>query len=496
MFDPLSALACIGFSIGALSFLANTVSKIDERAEEMRECKSRLRSFHWRLQELYLKFAAWQTIWLGKKPFRDETYIDFWGSKTFEDIHIVMGEILKVSKQIERLLRMTSCLDKEQSNAWVHLLNLDPFRLAEARPMEVEKIKLMQKIGFTLFRNESLLEKIARLRSQIDGLENISQLSYRMRQHKDPNTKVTHEELLNASKIKIFIDDVSRYACSLYTLQQSEEQHIRWALELSPPEVEQALDPWNEPDTTYLDFFIRNIGQAHQRKAKRFRVFVLGDLGDIQTTSIKTFSKIHEILRDEVDTVLEDGPELFNLLEEPKSRSKPFRKMLTEGILSGPNRKSFDVERAELAYGLAHWFVMLWNTPWSWNLCSCGIRCTRLVKSSTRHAFDPRIGGPHWAPECHPANFANRRLLLLGITLAEIALTVPISVKPDGHSLMFTMGERWITGRSLADKIRKQCGRDTITKAVRYCLEYEDRKPESTLRPEDFEDYRQNILLP
>lgn len=175
--------------------------------------------------------------------------------------------------------------------------------------------------------------------------------------------------------------------------------NIGWALELSPPEAEHRFDPWDEPDTRYLDFFVRNIAQNLRRKARRFRVYVLGESTETQAFSIKALTKIQEILLDEQDLDVEDGPmQSFSLLDESTEgvhSSRPFRKMLTGGVHSGPNGQSFDVERAELAYGLACWFILLWDTPWLLNLCSCGIRCLRLKNASTRHAFTSHVDKPH-----------------------------------------------------------------------------------------------------
>lgn len=218
----------------------------------------------------------------------------------------------------------------------------------------------------------------------------------------------------------------------------------------------------------------------------------------MQQWPVLAFDEIHRIITNHLRCSLETRSEkLLDLLEEPRSRSRPFRKMLTSGILSGAKGKSFDIERAELAYGLAYWLVLLWNTPWSLGLCSCGIRGTYLVQSGTRHAFKAHIDSAHWDPPCYQDDkMVNHKLLLLGTTLAEIALTEPISISSvESGSVQFIFQEQMITKTRLIDTLRKKCGRDNITKAVRYCLDL-DNEPENDLRPENLEDFQQNILLP
>ena len=86
MFDPLSALACIGFATGTLSFLVTTLSKIDERIDEIKECGSRLLAHKLQLEEGRHKIDTWLRVWRGRHAFDDEVYRFFWGSPAFEEI--------------------------------------------------------------------------------------------------------------------------------------------------------------------------------------------------------------------------------------------------------------------------------------------------------------------------------------------------------------------------------------------------------------------------
>lgn len=227
MFEPLAAFSCIGFAIEALGFLVNTVSKIDERIDVMRECKSRLRSFYLELGEGHLRLRAWYWLWLGKKAFSDDTYIFFWGIQGFDEIQLRIKQTQELSVQIHGLLKAPPTLQETESHDWDQLIKGDPFRLTAPSILDERKHRLLSKIRFTLFENTALQEKVDRFKSQVSGLETASRLFLRLNQNKDPNTEIHREEILNMSKVEAFISKLSMFACSLYNRQQSHERQIR-----------------------------------------------------------------------------------------------------------------------------------------------------------------------------------------------------------------------------------------------------------------------------
>lgn len=495
MLEPLSTLTFVGFAIGALGFLVNSVSRIDERLDEMRECKSRLRSFELELRAGYLRLRAWHLLWFGKKAFAEDTYISFWGIQGFEEIQMTIKQIEELSVQIRGLLKAPSTLHETETHEWNQFFRDDSFESPALSTLDERKHRILSKIRFTLFENTALQEKVGRFKSHISDLETASRLFLRLNQNKDLNAEITSEEILNMSKVEAFISNLSMFACSLYE-HQSKERKIRWALELSPPEDEQTLDPLQIVEATHLDFFVRNALQSPVR-AERFRVYLPEELVQIQQRPVLVFDEIYRLITNQRCSLETQSETLLDLLKEPRSQSRSFRKMLTSGIFYGARGKSFDIERAELAYGLAYWLILLWNTPWSLGLCSCGIRGTYLLQSGTRHAFKTRMNRVHWDPPCYQdERMVDHRLLLLGTTLAEIALMETLSISYDKSEIVqFKLQEQLIEKTKLIHTLRKKCGRDNITKAVRYCLDF-DNEPGKDLRPENIEDFRQNILLP
>ena len=498
MFEPLSALTVLGFAIGTLGLIVSTISKVDEKIQEIRECESRLRSYNWQLRDACMELKVWQLTWIGKKAFPIETYVHFWGIEGMKDIQARVDGITELSSEINALLRRPVSSETGQSlprpelQDWHRLIDQDLARLPPWRHTEHQKASLVRRIGFTLFHNAVLQEKLNRLRSHIEGLRDFTQYTFRLEQQGDPSKKVTSAELHRVSDMKTFIDRISNVGSLLYN-SRLPYSRFEWAIEVGPPEAGQTQDLWSEVDTMHIDFIVRDTALHVQTKASRVRLCVEEQLAQMDGYMPRMIQRVDEV-------VLSRGrrehyseyDRFFSLLEKPSRRSRPLRKMLTESIFSGSHRKSFEVERADLVYGLGHWMVLLWNTPWSCGLCTCGIRYIHLVDTRTRHSFLPCPSRSHWYPRCHPPTLAEDRFKLLGVVLAEIALALPISVVVDQEDTSYIIGEEIVGRKRLLGMLREKFGRNTITKAVSYCLDPDGH----LLRPDHLEQYSQNIVLP
>lgn len=495
MFEPLSALAVLGFAMGTLGCIVSTISKVDEKIKDIHECKSRLRSFNWQLEDAYLELRVWHSIWIGKKAFPRETYVHFWGIEGLDDIQSRVGGITELSDEIKVLLRQPGInesgksLSHSELKVWHDLIDRDVAELPSWGYLDHRKAGLVHKIGFTLFHNASLLEKIGRLKSHVEGLRDYAQKTFRLKQQTDPNQKVTPPELRHTSDLKIFVDQISTFASLLYQ-SRLPSSRLEWAIELGPPDAGYALDLWSEVDRMYIDFMVRDTALDVETRASRVRISV--EEKPAQTGFI--VQRVHDVVLSHGEH-LPEFSRLFSLLEKPARRSRPLRKMLTEGVFSGKDRKSFEVERADLIYGLGHWMILLWNTPWSRDLCTCGIRCTLLADTHTRHSFSPNPQRSHRYPMCHPSKLAEDRFILLGIALAEIALALPISVILEHENTTYVVGEELVSQKRLLGMLRERFGRNTITKAISYCLDPNTANLGDSLAYH-FEKYCENVVSP
>ena len=281
MFEPLSALAVLGFTTGALGFLVSTISRLDEKTQEIRECETRLQSFSWELEYAYMQLKVWQSIWIGNKAFPRETYVHFWGTEGLDNIESRVKGITELSSQIRNLLyhphndEPRAALRRSIIEDWHLLIDTEVERLPSQRDMNPQKISLVRRIGFALFRNTELLEKISRLKSHIEGLRDITQWKFRLEHHGDPNQQVTSAELHRISNMQSFVDQISDfgYILSICT-GRLDADRSEWAVELTPPGPGQTLDFWSEVDidTIYIDFIVRDTAPDQQPKAIRLRL--------------------------------------------------------------------------------------------------------------------------------------------------------------------------------------------------------------------------------
>ena len=502
MFEPLSALAILGFTTGTLGFIVSTISRLDEKTQEIRECESRLRSFRWQLEDAYMQLKVWHSIWIGNKAFPHETYVYFWGTPELAGIESRVNGITELSSQIKDLLYYPDIDEprirfRRLIEDWHLLIEKEVAQLPSRRDIGHQKASLVRRIGFAFFRNAMLLEKVSRLKSHIEGLRDFTQWTFRLRQNSDPNKQVTSAELRRISDMKSFVDRISDFGNLLYK-GRSDLHGSEWTIELAPPEPGRTLDSWSEidTDTLYIDFIVRDAAPDVQPKAIRLRLYVKDHLTYRNGFLSPMMQRVDEILLDhqklECHSIYD---QFFSLLERPNRRSRPLRQILAEKTFSGSHRKVFEAERADLVYGIGYWMALLGGTPWSSGLCTCRIRCICLADAGIRHAFYPlsealQDGG------CQHRSWIGDRLTLLGVALAEVALAFPIDVRVQ-ETTRFLVGGANTTRKQLLGMLRERFGRNTITKAVSYCLDPDSVNfRRDSLGPDHFDQYCQNIVLP
>ncbi|KAL1616897.1 hypothetical protein SLS54_008101 [Diplodia seriata] len=79
----------------------------------------------------------------------------------------------------------------------------------------------------------------------------------------------------------------------------------------------------------------------------------------------------------------------FLRLDPAEKRSKPFNKVFQSGLLAHDKilYKAWTRERLDLMLGFANWMIMLWDTPWTSQPCTCGIRFEQLNHSIRRYTL-------------------------------------------------------------------------------------------------------------
>ena len=505
MFDPLSALSCIGFTIGVVGFLVTTISKIDEGLDKVRECRDLLLHYNLQLKDGQLQLKAWRSIWIREAQHDDKLYVYLWGKEGFREVQTRLQSLLSLSSCIKTLVRRPTSIDRknilssDERMEWHHLLSQQNFETNPQMALDERKLQLSRRIGFSLFGNTTLLDRIGRFKEQVQGLDDFSVRTFRLLRSGDPNSKVSPKEVCELAALKHYIDRASIAGFSAF-----ENSHLVGTsgrtvaeLELSPPEEDQALHTWNEQYNLQFDIFIRPFG-AQRGKAGRFRIIYKLEAHDLRDriSQLQRIARRHVLEESWINIdPIPPTPPFLQQLESPTSMSKAFRRMLRDGIFTSRDRKSFDVERADLVLGLAHWFIHFWNTPWTNDLCSCNIRQVRLPDFKTRHSLTTKVVDATTHSQCRPIELADKKLTLLGKTLVEVALARPISLDLTGGEIVFVTNCELKTRGDLLTELNHRFGRTTITKAIRYCLDPANAHHQH-FGPEHMDPFCQNILQP
>ena len=495
MLEPVTGIA---FSIGVVGFLASTLSNIDEKATRFRECKDRLLFVERQLKSSHRELEAWWSTWL---IYEDDDYTYFWGQDGFNDIRAICRSLQELSARIKTLLRRPISDDGENLSwnercEWQKLLKPQMFKADCEKDFRHQNLGLLRRITYCLFDDEKLKNKVDTFEMEVKSLQRSSRIMFRTLRSGDFQSNVSPEELRKLVELRKFIDRASLFGSSTFESSRLLEE-IDSALELSPPGEDENLDWWDELDDLQVDLFMIS-DAVPKRHASRFRIIQISDSGSISTDVSDLIERARIAIRDDVSVEIDQTSRGALIeLECPTSRSRHFRRMLVEGIFTSDIGKSFDVERSNLIYRLAHWFIQFWNTPWTNDLCSCRIRQVHLLDSGTRHSLTAGeiVVRSHSNCQTSEIGGTDRRMLLLGKTLSEIALAVPIDFDFQGEEMQILVnGEQRTRGQLLASLV-KLFGRKTITKAIRYCLDPAHTNRKHFL-PEHMEPYCQNILQP
>ncbi|KAH7264603.1 hypothetical protein B0J15DRAFT_581636 [Fusarium solani] len=139
--------------------------------------------------------------------------------------------------------------------------------------------------------------------------------------------------------------------------------------------------------------------------------------------------------------------------------------------------------------------MLLWGTPWTDGICTCGLRFVTVTLSNglTQMAvtFQRRMF-------CDRDQFEEietiraRKALLLGISLAEFALTQPVKVKmQENGEPLFCTGDNWGPEKELLDAVAAGAGRP-YREAVWYCSKYD--RDLSDFRPHHFLLFQEHVV--
>lgn len=487
VFDPLSVIGCVGTAAGLISFLANTVARLSVLRADFKDCEKKLRWCRSRFATSLVILRAWRRRCCGINV-EDDDYEYLWGVDGFNEIKEKMALIKEEIDDIGSLLYTGM---KEESRLGQALTTLEWQQLQE-RHMELMQLgetfnpgrNWFQKLCFTLYEGIDLEERSKRLKEKIEDLEVYSRTVYWLSQNQaDTTTAVTEVEIQQLLERKQRLDELSKLLTDLY--KECERQQDCWSLILSPPDADEDFKCIDKQTELRIEF---DTFRMNRMDSQLYEKGIL----ELKCSDLESRS-ISELLAEKYQ----------NSLRIPFDRSKPLKEILLSDNheLARVLRVGLDsrIARTTTALGLVNWTVLLWHTPWTLGICTCRIRYVFLDQNgSICCASFTAMPNTIIRRPCHirDANLKGRRALLLGVSLAEIALARPIHVDvgPEGQPLL-QMTDQTISERELLKLVKVQSCLDFM-RAVQFCLSYDAKMVSEgfTFRPRDMLLFKENVL--
>lgn len=564
MGDPATIIGGIGFGIQVTEALCKTFGMVEETARVYEECGLRLRIYHRQLKNCKGRVDDWMILWLQKGHFSVEDLKYFWGEEGYEELNLSLKDILNVWQQIQEQIygkggkqvdeqtpkgthrrklknkfkgMFHSSNDEgpegtpsaEDWENWAHFATT----LKEAGNKSPETPSFLKRIGFSLYHNKILEDRMKQLDSMTSYLKSQSREEYRRIRRQTTEKEVTVEELKKSKDLQHFTKNLGIFGKEVGKVQQRVGDAGEWSLLLRRPDQDGNAEEWHTPWPIKIKFSLNLSHDA--RHPASIMVQVHHQKNEHPERCVEKLSRaVHQL------TKVEKG----RAGERPRQsspggtrayprRSFSFRTIFDRGFLDdNAAYKAWEPDRARLALEYVNWVLLLWNTPWTINPCSCALRFeehregNRIVR---RH-----ILSDHCDESCPNSIDPRYRLVFIGVTLAELviarALRCSVSVPSDdvedgtasasrdggvigvlsasrSHKipkLVLELSENTPTGtlwRStdsdhICKRIHMSTGCQAYADAVRYCLEDSLYNDNATLRPDYLHDYISNILRP
>lgn len=480
----MEVVAPIGFAFGALGFFLTTISKIEEKSREFRECKKRLRAYKRELADCYGKMKSWAMIWQDGSGYNEESYRYMW-SESYDEIVHGMEDIAELSSQIEKSIHKASNVVQKPEQDRLRLLDKLISELSRKGRQTVKDIAM------ALYQNQALADRIGRLKSTIDNVTNLSKREFQNRHGVYLTGEATAADIDRAVRLHEFVQSLTTLASKLYEERSAAQTTDQWALELRFPDENGNVKDWDQTSRVFIDFtfvIVRPPASESERKLRvkqqRYRLENSGDQIDWQ-----------QIILGQVN-----APEIAaNVLRTPTRKSHPFRKLFKEGFFDHTLMyRAWEQDQARLTLALSNWALLLWDTNWTANLCCHGLRFVPPVSGSdfSTHTFS--------VEEHEHCTHHSLKLKNFGLVLAEIILATPI--RPVATDMEYARQyekwakaeEKWIriSREEILKEVNKKSKSASLCDAIKFCLD--ERSPLATgpFSPNFLQQYIDSVFKP
>ncbi|MCJ1428316.1 hypothetical protein MMC29_006225 [Sticta canariensis] len=490
MFDPTTITAAISVSLSVLSLISSTISTLMRQKDEIVQCRTRLNAYIYQLQDQRRHLTRWRYLWYVEHGLAHGLYIHCWGAQGYSEIQRRLMDIQDLIKSIEVHLKLSKQLSSTEYRQWNEVVK----NLSAPEP------GLLERVAFALVKNTKLKEELDRLKTLVEGLDIYSRGLLREQQNSDPEKNVTREELKTLANAFTLQKGLSKFATDLFTFHSDSNQVHEWDLELRLPDEDgdAAMHEITDIASLSIDFLLQCKCLGEIDMARRFRVeyrtkyhsqdndppWMAGAYMIDQIRSCSSGPHFHGNF---------EFDEPCRSLEHPHAQDRSLKMIFGEGKAPGTKRRVFDHDRISIALALVNWVILLYNTPWTSAPCTCKIRRIQLQNSEERYVFVSRLD-THSGPPCFGEDLSDRKLVSLGIALAELALATSLTVSKGNEEVIFFKNDKKISRAEILQDLKRSNGRLGITEAVQYCLNTSEMPGD--IRAERLLEYAENILEP
>lgn len=388
----------IGTTAGLLSFVSSTIDNLNKRKHDYDCCPAKWQRYRASLEVLDMRLKRWTS------KFGDEGECrKLWGEDGYTKVLSMAQEIMNLNEKLERRLYLHPEVNEKrvatthEEKDWRDLLTTRNPTRATKNP------ELFSKLCYAICQRSTMDDDITSLVKAVDELVNYTKLEPTAESIR--NLKDRHDALFSSQQAE-WLQSLSNYMQTLYQYLKQSRPETSWSLVLSLPDDDSQPECIREDAHLLIHFDIEKHGIIPIRWNRREQMLVA------------------ELVRDAESFIMD--------VKHVEQRSEAVRDMLSEHSTSTFRRQLFE-QSAALAWSIINWTILLWNTPWTDTLCSCGIRFA-IMGDSDKPTFTTH-GRHRNHLNCSGRRCKTRKLQLLGIVLAELALKKPLNLIEDDKSI-------------------------------------------------------------
>jgi len=477
-----------GITADILSLLSGSIKKLAEKEAEYWECSERLIWYGYQMSECRGLMRKWTSLWcpLGK-PFTEDEYKYLWSEEGYKEILARVEQIRREDGNIQDKLRgngLEPLKNAQQPSpddwkAWVQQCQPHSKHVGS-------RLNAARKVSFAITGSKILKEKILSIREKVDSLSVYSRMMFFEMQDAEDIGLGIGQYVVKLPHLIKRVKTFSRFMDGILEQHSTDSECIRHLI-LDIPEDEEALSCFH------------CVSCFHQEL-------------DIQTRFVAETSLPDSSLKIEALTFSYESDGQWDTDTPAEAEAEMIPAELQRGpMLFSSNSslaewKSGEMNRARTSIGLVNWTLLLAQTDWVADLSIRRIHYVTYYTSATSEQakFTCSVLEPvlvHNKNSGQKPNVLKRPLLLLAITLAELAMGCSIEVRLDNNVVKEYMAgfiglpQSWSEEKMLREVVRKSRS-SQYRGAIKSCLELDRKMQRRGERVEDIELWIEKILAP